>query len=145
MLTCPDQGPSRAPRSPNQVLTHAARAAATSGGRVQPLVATSGGAKGSGQSNAPRTATEWLCSRAARAACVSTWLGEDANGRQISSLPNVVRPCCREAAALPGARHAKRGGAARLPQREIVYHPSTCHVGSIEDDARVARRAMRAW
>ena len=29
-------------------------------------------------------------------------------------LPNVVRPCCREAAALRGARHAKRGGAARL-------------------------------
>ena len=27
-------------------------------------------------------------------------------------LPNVVRPCCREAAALRGTRHAKRGGAA---------------------------------
>ena len=26
------------------------------------------------------------------------------------SLPNVVRPCCRGAAALRGARHAKRGG-----------------------------------
>ena len=34
-----------------------------------------------------------------------------ANSRDVR-LPNVVRPCCREAAALRGARHAKRGGAA---------------------------------
>ena len=27
-----------------------------------------------------------------------------------AALPNVVRPCCREAAALRGDRHAKRGG-----------------------------------
>ena len=32
-------------------------------------------------------------------------------------LPNVVRPCCREAAALRGARHAKRGGAAAQQPR----------------------------
>ena len=34
----------------------------------------------------------------------------------VTSIPclNVVRPCCREAAALRGARHAKRGGATRL-------------------------------
>ena len=36
-------------------------------------------------------------------------------GLPMQALPNVVRPCCREAAALRGARHAKRGGAARLP------------------------------
>ena len=38
-------------------------------------------------------------------------------------LPNVVRPCCREAAALRGARHAKRGGrrsrAAAAPRAAI--------------------------
>ena len=34
--------------------------------------------------------------------------------RLVFTLPNVVRPCCREAAALRGARHAKRCGAARL-------------------------------
>ena len=32
-------------------------------------------------------------------------------------MSNVVRPCCREAAALRGARHAKRGGAAAQQPR----------------------------
>ena len=58
----------------------------------------------------------------ARAACVSTWLGEAkihkneivlVDDRRPCLTANVVRPCCREAAALRRARHAKRGGAAR--------------------------------
>ena len=36
---------------------------------------------------------------------------------QKFAMPNVVRPCCREAAALRGARHAKRGGAAAQQPR----------------------------
>ena len=36
--------------------------------------------------------------------------------RRARSLPNVVRPCCREAAALRGARHAMRGCAAAAPR-----------------------------
>ena len=37
-------------------------------------------------------------------------------------LLNVVRPCCREAAALRGARHAKRGG---LP-RNVLSSQQDC-------------------
>ena len=39
---------------------------------------------------------------------------------RADNLPNVVRPCCREAAALRGARHAKRGGAAAQQPRRAL-------------------------
>ena len=42
------------------------------------------------------------------------------------TLPNVVRPCCREAAALRGAHHAKRGGAAAPRNvRQMLTHTFT--------------------
>ena len=37
----------------------------------------------------------------------------------------AVRPCCREAAALRGARHAKRGGAAAVQPRREKGHNRT--------------------
>ena len=38
-------------------------------------------------------------------------------------LPNVVRPCCREAAALRGARHAKRGAAGHNVRQPMLWSP----------------------